>query len=97
MNGIVCFSVRFCDNSLLALKIRFQVFSFASKNVQGFSSDMKILLSLLSVLFHLQSQFFEILIFSQDIWGNVYYVQPHFRRNSDKSLLSPDQNKLKEI
>ena len=76
MNGIICFSVRFCDNSLLVLKMRFQVFSFASKKVQGFSSDMKILMSLLSVLFYLQnvSQFFEILIFSQDIWGNVHYV-----------------------
>ena len=62
--------------SLLVLKMRFQVFSFASKKVQGFSSDMKILMSLLSVLFYLQnvSQFFEILIFSQDIWGNVHYV-----------------------
>ena len=47
------------------------------------------------------SQFFEILIFSQDIWGNVHYVpeinQPHFLRNSDKNLLSPEQNNLKEI
>ena len=35
-------------------------------------------MSLLSVLFYLQnetvSQFFELLIFSQDIWGNVHYV-----------------------
>ena len=40
---------------------------------------MKILMSLLSVLFHLQnlqtvSQLFKILIFSQDIWGHVHYV-----------------------
>ena len=30
-----------------------------------------------SVTFHLQNhvQFFEILIFSQDIWGNVHYVR----------------------
>ena len=34
--------------------MRFQVFSLASKKVQGFSSDSKILVSLLSVLFHLQ-------------------------------------------
>ena len=33
------------------------------------------------------SQFFEILIFSQDIWENVHYAQ-------DKNLLSPKQNKL---
>ena len=42
LNGIICFSVRLCDNSPLALKMRFQVFFLASKNVQGFSSDRKI-------------------------------------------------------
>ena len=64
------------DNLLLVLKMRFQVFHFASKNVQWVSSDRKILMSLLSVLFYLQnvSQFFEILIFSWDIWENVHYV-----------------------
>ena len=36
LNGMICFFVRFCDNSLLVLKTRFQVFSFASKNVEGF-------------------------------------------------------------
>ena len=56
LDGIICFSVQFCDNSLLVLKMRFQVFSFASKKTQGFSSDKKILLSLLSVLFHLQNR-----------------------------------------
>ena len=69
LNDIIFFSVRFCDNSLLVLKLRFQVFSFTSKKVQGSSSDRKILMLLLAVLFHLQnvSQFFEILIFNQDI------------------------------
>ena len=56
LEGIICFSVRFCDNLLLVLKMHFQVFSFASKKVQGFSSDRKILMSLLSVLFHLQNR-----------------------------------------
>ena len=74
LNGIIFLSVRFCNNLLLVLKMRFLVFSFASKNVQGFSSDRNILMPLFSVLFHLQNQFFEILIFSQDIWGNVHYV-----------------------
>ena len=74
LNGIIFLSVRFWNNLLLVLKMRFLVFSFASKNVQGFSSDRNILMSLFSVLFHLQNQFFEILIFSQDIWGNVHYV-----------------------
>ena len=74
LNGIIFLPVRFCNNLLLVLKMRFLVFSFASKNVQGFSSDRNILMSLFSVLFHLQNQFFEILIFSQDIWGNVHCV-----------------------
>ena len=43
LDGIICFSARFCDDSLLALKLRFQVFSFASKKVQGFSNDRKAL------------------------------------------------------
>ena len=70
------------------LKMRFQVFSFASKNVKGFSSDWKILISFLSVLFHLQneSQFFEILIFSQDIWGYVHYV-PEINLISEGTLI----------
>ena len=36
--------------------LRFQIFSFASKKVQGFSNDRKILMSLLSVLFHLPNR-----------------------------------------
>ena len=54
LDGIICFSERFYDNSLL--KMRFQVLPFESKKVQGCSSDSKIILmSLLSVLFHLQN------------------------------------------
>ena len=99
LDGIVCFSVRFCDNSLLRLKMRFQVFSFTSKKVQGFSSDRKILMSLLSVLFPLQNRVF---IF----WNFSFYSrylgkrslcpwnQPHFLDNSDKNFLSPERNKL---
>ena len=51
LDGIICFSVQFCDNLLL----RFQVFSLASKKVLRSSSDRKILMSLLSMLFHLQN------------------------------------------
>ena len=40
------FSVRFCDSSLLMLKMPFQVFPFASKKMHGFSSDRKMLKSL---------------------------------------------------
>ena len=56
LDGTICFSVRFCDNSLLVLKMRFQVFSFASKKVQGFSSDKKILMLLLTVLLYLENR-----------------------------------------
>ena len=51
----ICFSVRFCDNSLLALKMHFQVFPLGSKKVQGFYSEREIFVSLLLVLFHLQN------------------------------------------
>ena len=56
LDGIIYFSLQFCDNSLLVLKMRFQVFSFASKKVKEFSRDRKILMSLLSVLFHLENR-----------------------------------------
>ena len=46
LNGIICFSVQFCDNLLLGLKTRSQVFSFASEKVQGFPSDREILMLL---------------------------------------------------
>ena len=39
LDDIICFSVRFCDNLLFMLKMRFQAFIFASKKVQGFSSE----------------------------------------------------------
>ena len=55
LDDIICFSVKLCDNSLLVTKMRFQVFYFASNKMQRFSSDRKILMSLLSVLFHLQN------------------------------------------
>ena len=55
-DAIICFSVRFCDDPLPVLKMYFQVFFFPSKKVQGFSSGRKILMSLLSVLFHLQNR-----------------------------------------
>ena len=48
------FSVRFCNDWLLVLKIRFQVFFLQAKKSTSFSSDRKILILLLSVLFHLQ-------------------------------------------
>ena len=68
LNGIIYFSVRFCDNSLLVLKTRFQVFSLASKKV------IIVIPNHCSFIYKTVSQFFEILIFSQDIWGNFHYV-----------------------
>ena len=55
LDGIIYFSVRFCDDSLLVLKTSFQHFSLASNKVQGFFSDREELMSLLSVLFQLQN------------------------------------------
>ena len=56
------------------LKMRFLVFSFASKKVEGLSSDKKMLMSLLLVLFYLLNHVSVFLILSQDIWGKVHYV-----------------------
>ena len=74
--------------------MRFQVFSFASKKVQCFSSEKKILMSLLSVLFHLQNSVFGNFNFYPRYLGKHSLClsnQPHFLTNSDKSFLSPAQ------
>ena len=88
LDGIICFSVRFCDNLLLVLRTRFQVFSLASKKVQGFPSDRKILMSLLSVLFHLQncvSAFWHFNFWSGYLGKRLLcsWNQSHFLRKSD--------------
>ena len=82
------------------LKMRYQVFSFANKylfsqkgtRISQWQEDVNavLIIAVLAV-----SQFF-----NQDIWGKrslCPWNQPHFLRNSDKSLISLDQNKLKEI
>ena len=78
---------------LLILKIRFQAFSFASKKVQGFPSDRKILMSWLSVLFHLKnlvSVFWNFNVYPRYLGKRSLcpWHQPHFQRNSDKSFIS---------
>ena len=76
LDGIIFFSVRFCDNSLLVVKMRFQVFFFLSqaKSYKVFPLTRRncdvVVISALSSL----SQYFEVLNFSQDIWGSVNYV-----------------------
>ena len=102
LNRIICFSVRFYDNSLLVLKMPFQIFSLASKKVQGFSTDRKILISLILVLFHLQnpvSVFWNFSFSPKYLWKRSLcpWNQPHFLRNSVKSLLCPERNNLQEI
>ena len=83
MDGIIFFSVRFCDNSLLVVKMRFQVFFFLSqaKSYKVFPLTERnydgVVISALSSL----SQYFEVLNFSQDIWGSVNYV-PEIKPNS---------------
>ena len=103
LDGILCFSVQFCDNALLVLKIRFELFFFTNKKVQGFfQCNRKILMPLLSVLFYLQNHesVFWDFKFQPRYLGKrslCPWNQPHFLSKSDKSLLSPEQNKLKEI
>ena len=72
LDSVNCFSVWFCENYLLVLEIRFQVFYLTSKKIQGFSSDKKILL-MQSLLFDPVEpclSFFEISIFSWDFLGS---------------------------
>ena len=56
LDGITYSSVQFYNSSLLVFKLRFQVFSLSCKKVQGFSIDRKLLMSLLSVLFHIPNR-----------------------------------------
>ena len=59
------------------LNVHFQVFSFARKKVQGFSTDRKILMFFLIIALSSTKRrlsFFLILIVNQDIQGNVHYV-----------------------
>ena len=58
--------------------MRFQVFSFASKKLQGFSSDRKKLISLLSVPFDLQNLFLSFLkfCFLAKIFGEAFNNVP---------------------
>ena len=76
----------FTSCSLLGLKMRFQVFSFANKKVQGVSSERKILMSLLSWLFHLQnavSVFLNFNFYSRYFGKRALcpWNQPHFLRS----------------
>ena len=54
-DDIICSSVRFCNNLLLMLRMRFKVFYLARKEIQGFSNDRKILILLLSAIFLLHN------------------------------------------
>ena len=57
LSDIICFSVQFCDDSLLVLKTRFQVFSFAAKKVLGYKCGNHC-----SFIYKTVSQLFEIFI-----------------------------------
>ena len=94
------FSVKTTNISMLALKMLFQIFSFATKKVQGFPSHRT--MSLQPWLFHLQNHvtvFWNFKFWSRYLGKRSLCPrnQPHFLRNSDKSLLYPQQKKLKEI
>ena len=54
------------------IQIPFRVFYFENKKLQGFSSGRKILVSLLSLLFHLQNRVS--VFWNFNIWGIVHYV-----------------------
>ena len=79
--------------------MRFQVFSFASKKVQRFFSERKILKSLWSVLFHLQNHVsvFWNFDFEPKYFGKrprCPWKQPYFLRNSIKVFYLPNKTIL---
>ena len=70
------FPVQFCYNSLLVLKMHFQDFSFTRKRCNGFPVKGRYWCCgyQCSYICKTVFQFFEILIFSQDIWESTHYV-----------------------
>ena len=88
LDGIIYFSARFCNNSLVVLKMHFQVFSVASKKVQGFSSDRKILMSLLSVLSNLQKRFLKFQFLAK-IFGEKFIMS--LKSTSFPTFYLPDK------
>ena len=76
LNSIICFSVRFCDNSLLLLKCVFRSFLSRAKSYKGFPVIGRYYCRCYqcSFIYKTVFQFFEILIFSQDIWRSIHYV-----------------------
>ena len=87
LDGIICFSVQFCKKSLLVLKIHFLT------RVFHWQEDINVIV--ISAFSSIKPYLNFLKFFSQDIWGNAHYV-PEIKLIS-KSLLSPKQNKIKEI
>ena len=92
------FSISVKNSCIFCLFVLF----FARKMGQGFSSDRKIIMLLLSVLLHLENRVsaFWNFNFYQRCLGKrplCPWNQPHFQKNFDKSLLSLELNKLEEI
>ena len=70
LNGIICFSVRFCDSSLLVFKKC--IFRSCLSQAKRYKGDREILMLLL-VLYKTLSQFFEILILTK-IFGETFIM-----------------------
>ena len=84
------------------LKTCFQVFSFKSRKVQGFSSDRKnvnvvVILSLLSTETYLS--FLKFYFLGKIFWETLimFVKSTSFPKELYKNLLSPEQNNSKEI
>ena len=78
----------------------FQVISFTTKMVQEFSSDRKILMFLKLLLFYPQNRFLVLWNFNFEpkyLGKSTSWNQPYFLMKYEKSFLSPEQNKSKEI
>ena len=77
LNDLICFSVRSCDNSLFVLKCFFRSFLLQAKRYKGFPVTKKCYCRCnhFSFIYETVSQFFEILIFSQNkIFGETFIM-----------------------
>ena len=81
LNGIICFSVRFCDNSLLCI---FRFFLSQAKRFKVFQWQQDINIVVISVL----SSTTRVSVFwnFNFIWGNVHYV-PEINLISQECLI----------
>ena len=90
-DGVICFSVSF---AIIHGSVRIVFSDLFFRNQKGNVVVVSALSFTKPCLSFLKFQFLAKILVKK---AHCPWNQPHFLRNSDKSLLSPEQNKLKEI